>query len=116
MTGIHWHAAVDGGRLTAGDPAAGDAAVGFASWEDARECLLFAVVDRIVAAPRSDAERARREALLALAAGLEAARPGWRWAGGEPDAPWWLEVCTEDDCGCEVLDAPSPAAPAGRAL
>lgn len=116
---VHWHATADGEAISAEGDAAGDAAVGFGSWEDGRECLLFAVVDRLVGEATAEAGDARRQRLLRVAAGLEAARPGWRWEcdGDGAEEGWSLLVCTDDDCACEVLPGPvhggSRAASAG---
>lgn len=104
---VHWHATADGEAISADGEAGGGATVGFGSWEDGRECLLFAVVDRLVALATCGASDARRQALLRVAEGLEAARRGWRWSGDGGEGAWSLLVCTDDACACEVLPGPA---------
>ncbi len=103
---VHWHATADGEVISADGEAGPSAAVGFAAWEDGRECLLFAVVDRLVAVATAEAGDMRRQALLQVAAGLETARAGWRWSCDGADGGWSLLVCTDEECTCEVLPGP----------
>lgn len=119
----HWNAGCRGSELVFVDARGEEHPAGFLSWDDARNCLLFDLDDRLReatatarAAPRAatGGDGWSEDEVRAAAAELERARPGWIYACRLDPAAYWILVCELEDCRCELIDGPGGERRQGR--